>query len=299
MRTPRVIGWGLLALAAGLAANSLLGPLVFGVIDYRYGPSMTNQGIGLDAAVLALAVPVAVLAGVLTMRGHLAGPVLALGPAAFAVYMLPQYVIGPEYGRLPGNNERFFSFHLALFVLAVTLLVGAWSTIDDFQLSPGSWGSDRRRAWLMAGVVAFILLRWAPALLALATGDRTDTAYQDNPTAFLLVALLDLGLVVPTAVAAAVGLRRSADWARTACYLVIGWFSFVPVSVAAMAITMQLRGDPLASVASATFLTVVAGVSLAAAAALYRPLLSTPATTPPVAADSSERPRLVLDRGAR
>jgi hypothetical protein len=52
MRTPRAIGWGLLALAAGLAANSLLGPLVFGVVHYRYGPSMTNQGIGLDAAVL-------------------------------------------------------------------------------------------------------------------------------------------------------------------------------------------------------------------------------------------------------
>jgi hypothetical protein len=294
MRTPRVIGWGLLALAAGLAANSLLGPLVFGVIDYRYGPSMTNQGIGLDAVVLALAVPVAAFAGVLTLRGHLAGPVLALGPAAFAVYMLPQYVIGPEYGRLPGNNEQFFSFHLALFVLAVTLMVGAWSAIDGSRLAPGSAVSDRRRAWLIAGIAAFILLRWAPALLALATGDRTDAAYRDNPTAFLLVALLDLGLVVPTAVAAAVGLRRSAAWARTAGYLVIGWFSFVPVSVAAMAITMQLRGDPLANAASATFLTVVAGMSLAAAAALYRPLLTTRGATAPVPADSSERRRLVL-----
>jgi hypothetical protein len=143
----------------------------------------------------------------------------------------------------------------------------------------------------MVGVATFLLLRWGPALTALAGGDRTDPAYRDNPTAFLLVALLDLGLVVPAVVAAAVGLRRSAGWARTAGYLVIGWFSFVPVSVATMAITMQVRGDPQAS---AAFLTVVAGVSLAAAVALYRPLLTVPTTTNERAVDSCERRRLAL-----
>ena len=43
----------LVALAAGLAANAVLGPLAMGVIDYHYGESMTSQGIGLDAVALA------------------------------------------------------------------------------------------------------------------------------------------------------------------------------------------------------------------------------------------------------
>ena len=45
------------ALALGVALNSLLGPLVTGVIDYRYTETFENQGIGLDAFALAIATP--------------------------------------------------------------------------------------------------------------------------------------------------------------------------------------------------------------------------------------------------
>lgn len=51
---------------------------------------------------------------------------LGLGPAAFAVYMVPRCVIGPDYDR-PGNNERFLTFHLVLFVLGAGVFVAAWA----------------------------------------------------------------------------------------------------------------------------------------------------------------------------
>ncbi len=41
---------------------------------------------------------------------------LAFAPATFAAYMMPQYVIGPDYLGLPGNNERAALFHPAIFV---------------------------------------------------------------------------------------------------------------------------------------------------------------------------------------
>ena len=44
-----------------------------------------------------LVAPAAALAGILSLRGHPAGPLLALGPAAYAAYMFVQYVLGPEY----------------------------------------------------------------------------------------------------------------------------------------------------------------------------------------------------------
>lgn len=244
MSGPRLLCAALLALAAGLAANSLAGPLWLDVIDYRYGRSMTSQGIGLDAAVLVLVVPMSVVGGWLTLRGRPAGPVLALGPTAFAAYMLPQYVIGPEYDRLPGNNERFVVFHLGLFVVAVGLLLARWLATGALRLGPGSARSDRRRSWVMVGLAAFILLRWVPGLAALTSGRTSDAGYQDNPTAFLLVGLLDVGLVVPAALVTAAGLRRGAGWARRAAYGLIGWFALVPASVAAMAVVMQLRDDP-------------------------------------------------------
>lgn len=267
------VGVGLLALSAGTAANSLLGPLWLDVVRYRYGPSMTNQGIGLDAVALLVVVPVGVVAGVLTLRRHPAGPVLGLAPAAFMAYMLPQYVIGPDYGGLPGNNERFFPFHVLMFVVAVAVGLSAWHGIDGRRLPPAGRRSDRRRSWVLAFVVAFILARWVPAVVGLVVGAPGEPGYLDNPTAYLLVGLLDLGVVVPAAAATAVALRAGTQWARTGAYAVIGWFATVPLSVAAMSLTMLLRGDPDASVGTTLVFSAAAVVFGIGAVVLYRPLL--------------------------
>jgi hypothetical protein len=255
-----------------LVVNSMLGPFGAEVIEYRYGASMIGQAIAVDAVALLVAA-VAVIAGVLTLRGAPAGPLLGTGPAAFAVYMVPQYVIGPEYGRLPGNNERFLPFHLALFVLAATLLVAALTIREGLVVPPDSRSSDRRRAWILVGVAAFIVARWLPGLATLVTGGAPESAYVDNPTAYLLIAWLDLGIVVPSCVLVAIGLFRGATWARRSAYAVIGWFATVPVSVAAMAVVMLVRDDPEADATTAAGLSVAALIFLAVAVWLYRPLL--------------------------
>jgi hypothetical protein len=45
--------------------------------------------------------------------------------------MMPQYVIGPEYLPLEGNNELFFALHLGLFTLSAAVIVPAWTRIDS------------------------------------------------------------------------------------------------------------------------------------------------------------------------
>ncbi|MCC6340156.1 MAG: hypothetical protein IT197_09305 [Acidimicrobiia bacterium] len=270
----RGLAAALVVLGVALAANSLLGPLGLGVIEYHYAESMTNQGIGLDAVALALGAPLAGLAAVLVHRGHRAGPIVAFAPATFAAYMMPQYVVGPDYLGLPGNNERAIPFHISVMVLALGIAVAAWRTAGHGGLPPDSRRSDRRRAWVLVGLVVFVAAgRWLPAFAGVIR-DRPSSAYLDNPTAFWLVGLLDMGLIVPAAIATAAGLRRGLGWARRAGYAVIGWFSLVPASVAAMAVTMQVNGDPLATT-SETVVTVVAALAFTAgAAALYRPLFA-------------------------
>jgi hypothetical protein len=263
-------------LGLALAANSLLGPLVAGVIDYRYGPSMINQAIGLDAVVLFIGCPLALAASWLTYRRRIAGPVLALAPAALAAYMMPQYVIGPDYLGLPGNNEDFALAHLAVFVLAVAVLIAAWRGVDRTRLRPASVGSDHRRSWILLGLAAFIALgRQLPVITQIVRDPTASTAYLDNPTAFWLVAFLDLGVVTPAAVATAIGLRRGAGWARTAAYTLLGWFALVPVAVAAMNLAMLVNHDPLVTPANALVLSIAAAVFGAAAVILYRPLFGT------------------------
>jgi len=266
------LAYALFGLAGGLVANTVLGPLFTGTIAYHYSESLINQGIAVDAVALAGAV-IAVVAAFLVKRGHRAGPVLALIPGAFTAYMSPQYLIGPDYLGLPGNNERFFLLHLGLFVLGLGVILAAWSAVDREWLAPQSRVSDRKRIWVMLGVAGFIVLgRWLPAVLDLTSGQPTNPDFLENPTAYLLIGILDLGLVVPAAIVAAVGLGRGAQWARTAAYAVIGWFALVPASVAAMSITMWINDDPNADSGTMTLFVVAAVVFTAGAALLYRPL---------------------------
>ena len=268
------LAYGLVGLAAGLVVNALLGPLFTETIRYHYSDSLINQGIAVDAVALAAAA-IGLVAALLVLRGHRAGPILAFIPATFTAYMAPQYIVGPDYVGLPGNNEQFFLLHLGLLVVAVALILAAWASVDRDWLGSVPRVSNRRRSWAMLGVAAFIALgRWLSAVLDLMSGQPSNPDYLENPTAYLLLGILDLGLVVPAAVTAAIGLRIGARWARTASYAVIGWFTLVPASVAAMSITMQINDDPNAS-NGATVLFIVAGIVFSAGAlALYRSLFT-------------------------
>ena len=268
------LSYALFALAGGLVVNTALGPLFSGVITYHYSESLINQAIAVDAVALAGAV-IAVVAAFLVMRGHRAGPVLAFIPGTFTAYMSPQYVIGPDYLGLPGNNEQFFLLHLGLFVLGLGVILAAWAAVDRERGASQSRVSDGKLIWVMLGVAGFIALgRWLPAVLDLTSEQPTNPDFLENPTAYLLIGILDLGLVVPAAVVAALGLGRGVQWARTAAYAVIGWFALVPASVAAMSVTMWINDDPNADSGTMVLFVVAAVVFTAGAALLYRPVFT-------------------------
>jgi hypothetical protein len=257
--------------------------LLTGAVQYRYTTSMVNQAVGLDAFALVVVAPLAVVAAVLAARRHPAAPLLALAPAGFAVYMLPQYFLGPEYLALDGNGERAFLLFLGTFVLSGAVLLGSWTAARAPVWPERLW---RRRAWLLLALAVFVV-----GGLYLANGflhamwdfpdfiaDRAATSeYDEHPTAYWLVAFLDLGVVVPLTVATAVGLLRRRDWAARAFYAVLGWYAAVPGSVAAMSLTMLGRDDPAASAGRAVVFTVAAAVFLLLAARVFVPLLGSAA----------------------
>lgn len=274
MRRRRGLALASAALAAALAANSLLGPLVTGAIEYRFSETLVHQGIGLDFVSLVLVAPLLAAASVLARRGHAAAPPLALGPAAYSAYMAVQYVVGPEYTTLPGNNERFFLVHLGILVLGLTLAVRAWSAADPTELPPRSARGERFWSGVLLLLGALLLLRYAPILVGLTTGGLGVPEYRENPTSFLLIAVMDLGVFTPAAVAAGFGLRRGHGWAKKALHGVVGWLGLVGPAVAAMAVTMRLAGDPTASpgrtVAFVGVGAVLAGLSIRLLAPLFR-----------------------------
>src|SRR4051812_8347356 len=123
----RLLGVCLLGLAGCLVALSVLGPLITGVIQWRIRPTILAQLYGLDAVSLVVVAPVAAVAGVSALHGRTAGALLGFAPAAYAVYMVPQYVLGPDYAHLAGDNERWFPLLLALLALGVVGTAAAWT----------------------------------------------------------------------------------------------------------------------------------------------------------------------------
>ncbi|MFG2058595.1 hypothetical protein ACGFI9_31680 [Micromonospora sp. NPDC048930] len=217
---PRLLAAALTATAGAIAAASLLGPLGLDLMRYRTSATTLNQLLGSDAAALLAVAPLALAAAVLALRRHPAAPLLATGIGGYALYTYAQVVIGQEYLRLPGNVERFFPLLLTIFLLAEALVVLGWRSIPA-RLPAPSARLERAASLALLAVAVFLVFgqHLRPMLLAWQDPARL-TEYASSPTPFWMVKLMDLGIVVPAAVAAGVGLLRAprgrAGW-RTRC----------------------------------------------------------------------------------
>ncbi len=274
--TARRHGWlvlGLVGTAGGLVAVALLGPLASEVIDYRITETLRNQLIGLDAVSLFVAAPLAALAAALVLRRQVAGFALALGIGAYTAYMFLQYILGPDYVGLAGNNERLFPLALFLFATGWMTALAAWNAIDVEEL-PVLRRRDRVVALVGLPILAVpAFARYLPSLADWMSAEPEDEVYLAGPGFSWTIALLDLGVFLPLTVATCVGLARRRPWAQKALYTVAGWFGLVGLAVAGMAITMYVNDDPNASGGSALFMTMLGLAFVGLGVAIFRPLV--------------------------
>jgi len=287
--TPQVrLVAALVAIAAGLVAVALLGPLTGGPIEYHVSETLRNQTIGLDATSLFVVAPLAVAAAVLARRGHVAGPALALGVGAYTAYMFVQYIVGPEYLARPGDNERLFPLYFCLFVLGWGSALLAWQAIT----SESGSGSRRRHRVLGRVVLPLLALlafsRYVPALADAMNGDPHDAGYRAGPTFFWTIAMLDLGIFLPATVLTCIALLRARPWAQKALYLVVGWFGLVGPAVAAMSIAMYVNDDPNATVGNAIAMTILGLAFAILAVNVYLPLFRSQRRARPVTPASAD-----------
>jgi hypothetical protein len=272
----RLLAVGLVVLGVGAGAVSLLGPLVADVIRYHVSDGAANQIRGGDVAGLILVAPASILAGILVKRGHPAGPVLALGPAVYALYVYAQLALGGDVVRYPGNSERFFALFLGLFMLAAAITIRAWTIIDVGALP----AMPRRVEWVLGSfalvVAAFLAVGLhLPGLVDAWRDQPAGTEYLADPAVFWLVKMMDLGLVVPALVVVGVGSLRGMRWLDRAKYAAVAWMALLGSSVAGMAFVMQAAGDPAAATANTIAFALFALIASAIAVVVYRPLLAT------------------------
>ncbi len=265
----------MLALAAALAAAAILGPLALGLIDWRVSANSLNQTYGADGAALVLLAPAAAVAAWLWWSGRRVAAPLAFGVGLASLYYGVASVLGADYVQYEGNNERFFLLFLAIIVLSWTIAAAGWSGMggDAPQLS-------RRVA--RATAIVFVLgglaitAAWLVQLATIASnGALTQAsdiqAYNESPSAFWVVRIVDLGFIVPLAVWAGIGLWRGSATATRAACGVAAFMTLQAAAVLAMGVIMLVRNDPTATPA---LVVVLAPISVALAALTIRLLVS-------------------------
>jgi hypothetical protein len=266
----------LLALAVGMATVSLVGPIGLEWLRYRTSPTTLNQLVGSDTAVLVFVAPLALVAALLCTRGHRAGPVLGSGIGVFALYTYAQVIIGQEYLRIPGNVEYWFPLLLTVFILAEATLVLSWRALP-LALPRPTRRMERAAAIVLLLVAVFLVVGLHLRTLLIAWQDPGAlTEYASSPTPFWLVKLMDLGIIVPAAMVTGIGLLSGARWARRGMYPLLTGYTCLAVSVATMAVVMNLNTDPDASVALAVGFLGFALAFVVLMVGLYRPLFRHP-----------------------
>lgn len=253
----------LLLLGVALAVNSLLGPQFAQILVYPFSETLLNQTRGLELFSLVVLVPLCVVAAILTWRRHPAASVLAFAPAAYVVYMFYQYIVGPSYDYVP----PFILFHLGIFIVGLAVLIRSWTMMAT--LPPLPHPAARRWSLALVGLAAFVISRY---LNVLPGGQPLPEEATADLAMFWSIFLLDLGIILPLTLAAAVGLWTGAPWATPALYGLMGWFALVPPSVAMMGVAMLLNNDPYGTVGSVVVLSIGAAIFLILAVWLYLPL---------------------------
>jgi len=252
-------GWASIALGAGIAIGAVLGPLVTGVIRFRTSVNAENQFIGGEVVSLAVVAPALVTAGVLWLREVRVAPALAVGPALYAVYTYVTAVLGQEYSRYPGNVEKFFLLYAALVAGGAAVATMAGAALVGMELPPVPDRLRRFTAGLFLVIGAFFALAWL-AQIRLVYAGEPPIEYEEGPTLFWLIKLLDLGFVIPALVATGIGLVRRHPLATPAAYAMATFATCMALAIAGMAVAMELRGDPASSPAMLAFVLPVAGV---------------------------------------
>jgi len=265
-------------LGVGAAAVALLGPLGFDIIEYRDSAGAINQIQGGDVAGLVLVAPLCFWSAYLVARRHIAGPVLALGPSLYALYLYIELSFVGDVSRYEGNSERFFPLFAVLLIVAGAVAWLAWRSIDRAALPITGRRVARSFAWFVLVVAAFLLVGLhLPGMVDAWRSAPTSEEYLADPSLFWLVKLMDLVVVVPVLVVVGVGVLRSRAWTKLAMYAVASWVALLGSSVAGMAIVMQIEDDPGASIVNLIAFATFALIAIAFAVVIHRPLLTSTA----------------------
>ena len=192
----------IVALAAVASAGGLALPGL-----YRDTAWVVPQNRGTDFVTLCVALPALCIALRASQRGSVKGIIIWFGLVGYMCYVYA----GASFAY--AFNE-FFLIYVALLGLSIATLVALGRGIDPRAVqSAFDAGTPRRGAAGFSLLLAVMLcVLWLGQIVPFLTSGTIPTSITLSGGLTMFVYVLDLGIIVPVAVLAAVWLRRGLPW---------------------------------------------------------------------------------------
>jgi len=254
-------------LAAVLAAGTSLAGLLWPGAYARETAAWAVQGVGQDAANLAVVVTTLACAGLLRRRASFTALSVWLGSLLYFIYAFAIYAFAVHFTAL-------FLAYVAVLGLSFFAFVATLAGLDVAAATAPLRGSPRRRGAgaLLVGIGVVFAMLWLsediPHVLAnTPPPSLAATGLLTNP-----VHVLDLAFVLPAMIVGGVLLRRGHPWGLLLGPVLLVFAVAMGVAILALFALSAVHGLPVAAPAA-----VVVGFIVVASAVAARRLLSAPA----------------------
>ncbi|HET9930079.1 MAG TPA: hypothetical protein VFQ35_05320 [Polyangiaceae bacterium] len=249
--------WSVFTLIGLLFCMSVVG-VIRPQIYARESANWAAQAVGQDWVDLVFAVPSLVAVAVLANRGSRAGRLLLAGGLLYCVYELAIYAFAVHFNAL-------FLVYVAAFGVSVGSLVVALR--DLFEEDVRGWFSARvptkGPAVFLALIGAGFALLWLGEIVPALTAGTLPASVAEASVPTNPVHVLDLSLILPAHLVAAVMLFRRRRAGYVAAPVLLAFGVLMALSIGGMLVVMNLRG------ASQGFGVALAMLGVSAASALF------------------------------
>ena len=198
--------------------------------------SMAAQQQGNDLIALVVGLPLLAVSTWLAFRGSLRGRLLLTGTLAFLLYTYMSMSMLTSFNAL-------FLVYVALFTLSLHAFILSMLSFD-LKTLPERFSERLPRSWIAAllfFVGGFLLIAWLGRIIPPVLSGTTPAL--ENTTT-LVIQAMDLGLVVPLVILAAVLLLRDNAWGYLLTSVALMKGVTIGLAVSSMAVNMALQGVP-------------------------------------------------------
>ncbi len=200
--------------------------------------STAAQAKAQDAVTLLVGLPLLIAALLWARNGALGGQLLLSGTLAYFLYTYASLTFLSAYNPL-------FLVYVAVFSLSLFALILSIRQVDVESL-PGRF-SEKLPLKLIAGFMAFIslmlMLMWLGRIAPSLSGEVAPYGLEHYTT--LVIQALDLGVVMPVGLLAAVLLWQRKPWGYMLASLVMIKGLTLLLAINAMVVAMAMAGAPL------------------------------------------------------